>query len=235
MTLGNRIKEYEKVSYHLALKRMPLIIRVDGKSFHTFTKEMQKPFDPHLIDSMIYAAKQVAKEMQGFKVAYIQSDEVTFCLTDYDTLETQGWFNYELPKIISISASMMTLYFNANMNILKNAFFDSRAFNVPKEDIVNTFLWRAKDWERNSLQMYCRYFFSHKEIYKKNKNDIHNMLHNIGKNWTKDLSDREKNGTFLLKMDKGIKERSDILPTYENIANEINSLIIHKEYQEMNR
>ena len=223
MNLGARIKGYEKVSYHSALKRMPLMIRVDGKAFHTFTKGMKKPFDNHLINAMVYAAKQVAKEMQGFKIAYIQSDEATFCLTDYDTIETQGWFNYELPKIISISASMMTLHFNQYFDIHKSAFFDSRAFNVPVNDVVNAFLWRAKDWEKNSLQMYCRSFFSHKELHQKNRSDMHEMLHKIGKNWTNELSNREKNGTFLIKKDS-IEERCDILPTYESINSEINSL-----------
>lgn len=233
MSLGNRIKKYEKTFYHSALKRMPLIIRVDGRAFHTFTKNMKKPFDNDFMAAMIYAAKNTALDMQGFKAAYIQSDEVTFLLTDYDNLETEGWFNYELPKIISISASLMTLFFNKTLQFLdlpenKTAIFDSRAFTVPKEDVVNTFLWRAKDWERNSLQMYCRSIFSHKELHKKNRNDMHEMLHHKGKNWINDLNDMERNGTFLIRENKAIIHRSDILPSYENINNAIGHLFIVK-------
>jgi len=217
MKLADRIKKYEKTFCYYALKRMPLIIRVDGRTFHTFTKGLNKPFDNSLMDAMILAAKYVAKDIQGFKVAYIQSDEVTFCLTDYDTLETDGWFDYELPKVISISAAMMSVAFNKYYISAKMPVFDSRAFTVPKEEVCNVLVWRAKDWERNNLQMYSRSFFSHKQLHLKKRDDMHNMLHEIGKNWTTDLTDRERNGTFLLNTEEGIIERYDILPTYENI------------------
>jgi tRNA(His) 5'-end guanylyltransferase len=95
--------------------------------------------------------------------------------------------------------------------------FDSRAFTVPTDDVVNAFLWRAKDWERNSLQMYCRAFFSHKELHLKKRDDMHEMLHSIGRNWARDLSDQEKNGTFIISTDDGNITRTDILPNYESI------------------
>ena len=226
MRLGDRIKKYEKTFYHSALKRMPLMIRVDGRAFHTFTKGMRKPFDSEFMTAMVYAATNVALDMQGFKAAYIQSDEATFCLTDYDTLETEGWFNYELPKVISISASMMTLFFNKALPADKVAVFDSRAFTLPKEDVVNAFLWRAKDWERNSLQMYCRSIFSHKELHKKKREDMHEMLYQAGRNWTTDLSEGERNGTFLVKTDGEIITKTDILPRYESINDAIGNLFV---------
>lgn len=220
MKLADRIKKYERTFSHLALKRMPLIIRVDGRAFHTFTKGLKKPFDTELMEAMVSAAIHTAKDMQGFKAGYIQSDEVTFLLTDYDTFETEGWFDYKLPKVISISAALMSVAFNyyylTRQNILP--VFDSRAFTVPKEEVCNVFVWRAKDWERNSLQMYSRAFFSQKELHKKKREDMHEMLHDIGKNWTKDLSDRERNGTFIINSEGSIVERTDILPTYESIS-----------------
>lgn len=228
ITLGDRIKKYEKTFTHSALKRMPLIIRVDGRAFHTFTKGLNRPFDNGLIDAMVQSAKYVAKDMQGFKAAYIQSDEVTFYLTDYDTLETEGWFCYELPKVISISASLMSVAFNHFYPNDKLPVFDSRAFTVPKEEVVNCFVWRAKDWERNSLQMYARVFFSHKQLHQKKREDMHEMLHSIGKNWTTDISNRERNGTFLLNSKNGIIERSDILPSYESINEAIMSVMEEK-------
>ena len=219
MKLAERIKKYEKTFCHSALKRMPLIIRVDGRAFHTFTRYLHKPFDHDLMDAMTNAAEYVAKDMQGFKVAYIQSDEVTFCLTDYDTLETEGWFDYELPKVISISAAMMSVSFNNYYPTGIMPVFDSRAFTVPKEEVCNVLVWRAKDWERNSLQMYSRTFFSHKELHGKKRDDMHEMLHGVGKNWATDLTDRERNGTFLLNTEGGIVKRCDILPTYDSINN----------------
>ncbi len=216
-TLGDRIKSYERTFSGNALKRMPLMIRVDGRSFHTFTKGLQRPFDKKLMLAMVQSATHVAKEMQGFKVAYVQSDEVTFCLTDYDTIETEGWFGYKLNKVVSISATLMSVAFNKYFENDKMPIFDSRAFTLPKDDVVNAFLWRAKDWERNSLQMYCRSFFSHKELYKKKREDMHEMLFEINKNWATDLSEQERNGTFLINTDNGIVRRDDILPNYTSL------------------
>jgi tRNA(His) 5'-end guanylyltransferase len=161
--LGNRIKQYEAVMARQAMPRMPVMIRVDGRDFHTFTRMCGKPFDKSLMQAMVVAAKITAFDMQGFKCAYVQSDEASFVLTDYDTLETQGWFGYDLNKLISISAATMSVEFNRFYSMLGNVgalqVFDSRVFNVPKEDVVNALLWRAQDWQRNSLQMYCRSFF----------------------------------------------------------------------------
>lgn len=191
---------------------------MDGRAFHTFTKNMNRPFDDRFIQAMVQTAVAVASEMQGFKAAYVQSDEATFLLTDYDELTTQGWFVYNLQKIVSISASLMSVNFIRALGTSENPVFDSRAFNVPKEDVVNTFLWRAQDWQRNSLQMYSRAFFSHRELIGRDRSAMHNMLHTIDKNWATDLSNQYKNGTFLLNTEEGIITRTDVFPTYQSIA-----------------
>ena len=123
MSLGDRIKGYEKTFSHKAMKRTPLMIRVDGRAFHTFTRGLEKPFDSLLMTAMIESAMYVAKEMQGFKAAYVQSDEVTFCITDYDSLETEGWFDYKLSKVVSISAALMTAAFGLLFDSEKLAIF----------------------------------------------------------------------------------------------------------------
>jgi tRNA(His) 5'-end guanylyltransferase len=172
---------------------------VDGKAFHTYTRGMSKPFDANLIDSMIRAMEMTAKDMQGFKLAYHQSDEVTFLLTDYDNLDTQGWFDYELNKVVSISASLFTFHFNRCMvNTGRPALFDSRAFTVPVSDVPNVFLWRQRDWERNSVTMLAQSHFSHKQLHGKKVPDMHEMLHGVGINWAH-LDDHLKNGTFYLR------------------------------------
>jgi tRNA(His) 5'-end guanylyltransferase len=212
---------------------MPVMLRLDGKCFHTLTRDLNKPFSRSFIDAMVSSACEVAKEMQGFKVGYVQSDEATFCLTDYDRLETQGWFDYDLAKMVSISAALMSVAFTkqsyANSwidfrDVEGFPVFDSRAFSVPPDDVVNAFLWRAKDWERNSLQMYARSFFSHSELMNKGHEEIHEMLHGIGKNWATDLTDQERNGTFLILGPKGIETRTDVLPTYQAINEAIGKL-----------
>ncbi len=229
-SLGNRIKRYEQVFNQTAVPRMPLIIRVDGRAFHTFTRKMDKPFDQGFMNAMVYAARKVACQMQGFKAAYVQSDEVTFCLTDYDRLNSQGWFDYEINKVVSLSAATMSVYFG---RVFKDVgtppTFDSRAFSVPREDVSNVFLWRAQDWARNSLQMYAHANFSHKQLHQKNQIDMHEMLHSIGKNWTTDLNSMERNGTFLIAGEEGVLANSSILPSYKSIDGVIEQLLAAKE------
>ena len=110
--LGTRMKEYEKRNQYYLQKRTPVAIRVDGRSFHTFTKGFKRPFDDILMKSMQETAKYMCENIQGAKLAYVQSDEITIILVDYDTLETDCWFNYRTDKLCSIAASMATMIFN---------------------------------------------------------------------------------------------------------------------------
>ena len=196
-SLGDRIKGYEHVTNYRLPNRIPVILRVDGKAFHTFTRGMYKPFDGKLIESMVRAGERTAKNMMGFVLGYHQSDEFTFYLNNVQSLESQSWFNNEILKLTSITASMFTSYFNKEMGGTE-AVFDCRAFSVPFEDVPNVFIWRQQDWERNSVQMLARYHFSHKQCDRKNKSNLHEMLHSIGVNWN-DLDSVLKNGTFITK------------------------------------
>ena len=123
--LANRMKEYEKRNQYYLQKRTPVAIRVDGRSFHTFTKGFKRPFDDVLIKTMQETAKYMCENMGNAKFAYVQSDEITIILTDYDTLDTDCWFNYRTDKLCSISASMATMAFNKffanNVNIFRNS------------------------------------------------------------------------------------------------------------------
>ena len=242
-TLGDRMKRYEQASRFVLTRRMPVIIRVDGRAFHTYTKGFDRPFDDRIILTMVEAAQAVANEIQGLKVGYVQSDEASFLLTDYDKLETEGWFDYNVQKMCSIAASVMTANFNRQMvrNIIKFgnglpdpilsakiAYFDARAFNIPREDVVNYFLWRCRDWARNSVQMYARSHFSQKQLQGKKVPDMHEMLHGIGRNWATDLDNQKKNGTFIFSdfTSNAIKHN------YEEINNEIESLIYPSKNEE---
>ena len=72
-SLSDRIKGYENISRIYLPRRLPVIIRVDGRAFHTFTKGFQKPFDDVLFSAMIGAAIDLCKEISGAKskAAYI--------------------------------------------------------------------------------------------------------------------------------------------------------------------
>lgn len=181
--LGDRMKEnYENRAKTQLLRRTPVIIRLDGKAFHTFTRGFKKPFDDILIEAMQQTMLTLCKEIQGCVLGYTQSDEITLVLTDYKNLETAAWFDYDIQKVCSVSASIATLAFNkcflkemmqnkvglANsvhfQAWTKGALFDSRCFNIPKEEVTNCILWRQQDAIRNSINSVGQANFSHKEL-----------------------------------------------------------------------
>lgn len=125
-SLGNRMKGYENISRNYLIKKLPIIIRLDGKAFHSFTKGMKRPFDNLLIETMQETAKYLCENIQGCKLAYTQSDEITLLLTDYEKTDTQGWFEYNIQKMCSISASMATLSFNTIFKEKVETFFKSK-------------------------------------------------------------------------------------------------------------
>ena len=111
--LGTRMKEfYEQVPKTRLVRRMPVAIRIDGKAFHTCTRGFRKPFDHILIKTMQETTKYLCENIQGCVLGYTQSDEITLILVDYQKLTSSAWFDYEVQKLCSISASMAAMAFN---------------------------------------------------------------------------------------------------------------------------
>ena len=225
-SLGDRMKRYEGVSKTALMRRNPVIIRIDGKAFHTFTRGFQRPFDNILIKSMQETMKYLCENIQGCKLGYCQSDEISLLLTDYDNINTSAWFDYEVQKMCSIAASMATLAFNRIFNekvesanidsyvglnvgfeylsaldkaVEKGAMFDARVFSIPKDEVCNYFIWRQNDCTRNSIQMVGQANFSHKELQKKSCDKIQDMLMlDKGINWN-DFPTVQKRGSCCTK------------------------------------
>ena len=232
--LGIRMKtNYENIPKMKLMRREPVIIRIDGKAFHTFTRGFKKPFDHNLMDAMQLTMKRLCENIQGCVLGYCQSDEISLLLVDYEKLETDAFFDYEVQKLCSVSASMATLYFGQSfcqnievseaivasidesyelsddydreyLNKLADAndtgaMFDSRCFNIPKEEVTNYFYWRQLDAIRNSVQMVGRANFSHKELQGKSCNDIKDMLYDQkGIRW-ENLPTKEQRGSCCVK------------------------------------
>lgn len=250
-----RMKEYEKRNRYYLQKRIPVMIRIDGRSFHTFTKGFQKPFDDILIKSMQETMKYMCENIQGCVFGYTQSDEITLVLIDYQKLNTSSWFEYRIDKLCSISASMATMIFNKFFSnnvrteimdykssavpqsmefqqkmmkyhdaltnaMVKGAMFDSRCFNVPKEEVTNFVYWRQLDATRNSIQMVGQANFSHKQLQGKSCNMIQDMLFTEkGINWN-DLPIVKKRGSACIKDSEGhwfIDENMPILKTTDEV------------------
>ena len=151
--IGDRMKKnYENRARTYLTRRTPVIIRLDGKAFHTLTRDCEKPFDDRFGWAMQKTGSMLVHLIQGCLCAYVQSDEISLLLTDYRRFNTEAWFDYNLQKIVSVSAAMATAYFNEYYDSDRIAFFDSRAFNLPREEVNNYFVWRQKDWIRNSTR-----------------------------------------------------------------------------------
>lgn len=204
--LAKRMKEYESVSRTKLINRLPVVLRLDGKAFHSFTRNFQKPFDKVLIKTMQETMKYLCENIQGCVLGYTQSDEITLVLVNYEKLNSEPWFDYKVQKMCSIAASMATMAFNkifsentyllcdrdkngvikdklyiqihqAHLRSLyKGAMFDARCFNIPKEEVTNNIYWRQLDATRNSIQMVGQANFSHKELQNKSCNQIQDML-----------------------------------------------------------
>lgn len=217
--LGDRMKKNYENRYRIYLtRRTPVIIRVDGNAFHTFTKGLDTPFDSDFMWIMQQTCLNLCENIQGCVGGYVQSDEISLLLIDYQNLNTDAWFDYNLQKITSITAARATMVFNDmidNYIIPRNAgdyqdlwrrkrnsaMFDSRAFNIPKEEVCNYFIWRQKDAVRNSIQSVGQAYFSHKELDHKSQSDIQEMLfQKQGINWN-NYSISEKRGTFVHRFD----------------------------------
>lgn len=133
--LGDRMKEYyENRSKSYLTRRTPVIIRIDGCHFHSFCHGLRKPYDPNFIKAMQLTTKDLCENIQGCKIGYVESDEISLLLTDYDTLQTDAWFDYSVQKICSVAASMTAMYFNRNWSKLVEEFYEKNVEDNWHED-----------------------------------------------------------------------------------------------------
>ena len=93
VALGDRHKNYyEHRQRFYLLRRIPVIMRLDGKAFHTLTrKHCEKPFDAKFQDAMVAGAKGCLEMISGAQCAYVASDECTILIMDFDKLSTDAW------------------------------------------------------------------------------------------------------------------------------------------------
>ena len=241
-SLGDRMKDFYEDRYRFLLpRRTNILIRIDGKAFHTYTRGLKRPHDIGLSEDMDATTKYLCENIQGAKMGYVQSDEISILLTDYDTLDTSPWFDHNLQKMCSIAASLATAKFNQlrmarasqevweisdgedtlytdDISKFKLAMFDARIFVIPeKEEVINYFIWRQQDATRNSISMAAQSMFSHKELQGKSSNVMQDMMMTQkGTNWN-DYPSRFKRGgavvkvTEMFKRQKGTKGPGEII------------------------
>lgn len=195
LELGNRMKNYyEQVSKTKLMRKCSVAIRIDGCHFRTFTKNLNKPFDDIVIKTMQSTMKYLCANIQGCILGYTQSDEITLILTDYKNIDSDAWFDYEVEKLCSVSASMATLAFNQffkeNVTLykLKVSLYKFKAYDgisKYKDDITEKYIKNLDKAIENGAIFDARCFNVPKEevtnlLYWRQKDAIRNSIQMVG-------------------------------------------------------
>ena len=198
---GDRMKTYERLAESQLIPNLPIVVRLDGKSFSKYTSRLERPYDLKLIELMQNTCKHLMKISHNIKVAYQQSDEITLIISnDYDNPVE---YNGRVQKLCSILAAECSVYFATHAYTLENALhdhpvFDCRIFNVPDwVEASNAVLWREQDATKNSIQLAGQSNFSHKEMQGLKNNQVQEKLlleKNI--NWN-DYTASFKRGSYI--------------------------------------
>lgn len=198
------MKSYEIPSTaRKAFKGQPLVVRLDGQAFHTFTKGLKRPYDERLSQLMVETAKALVARYNP-NIAYTQSDEITLVWNIDCGSSADFPFDGRFQKIESLIPGYATGFFNKQLakylpeKVDSIAVFDGRAFVVPTLiEAYNEFLWRQQDATKNAISMAAQSMFSHKALSKKNSAEMQEMI--FQKNGTNfnDYPAFFKRGTFL--------------------------------------
>ncbi len=211
MNLDDRMKSYEQATRTVLPRRMPIIVRVDGKAFSKYTKQLEKPFDRNFISVMEDVAIALCQEIQGAQIAYSQSDEVSVLVHGYKKFESEPWFANQVQKMVSVAAAVSAATFTANswrmwrqhdeaasLDQIEPAYFDARAFVLPEAEVNNYFVWRQRDGIRNSIQMFASCHFSHSQLHKKSTSEMIEMCKAKGHDWNA-LPPSQRHGRCVFK------------------------------------
>lgn len=220
-SLGERMKMYENSYRNHLPENLPIIIRLDGAHFHTFTKGLVKPFDEKLMDAFAETCKYLAEKINGVKYVYHQSDEISLLIRNDDNLNTQPWFKNNLQKLVSISASLVTAKFNEEIRKhypeKELATFDSRVFILPEKEVHNYFVWRQNDCMRNAVSMVAQSLFSQSELSKVKKDSmIEKMLNEKDVDFYKEISIAKQRGTSFEKEKTVLMPNENFKDVYNN-------------------
>jgi tRNA(His) 5'-end guanylyltransferase len=200
-TLTDRMKLYEGAAQTHLTRRMPCLLRLDGRAFHSYTRGLERPWDVGLERCMQATMLGLCEEVAGCVLGYQQSDEISLLLVDYMKFETMPWFDNNVQKLVSVAASIATqsFLFAAALHLPAKAghpaHFDARAFALPREEVNNYFVWRQQDAVRNSILGLGQAHFSPRQLHGQNTDQIQEMLwqeHHI--NWSQDTPTYRKRG-----------------------------------------
>ena len=202
-SFGDRMKMYEnQIVDARTMPLIPVMARLDGKAFHSFCRDLERPFDQGFHQLMVQTGHSLLEKSNAL-ICYVQSDEISLCWLA-ETTKTQIFMGGRIMKMVSVLAGIAADTFNTTMETYlpeKNShgLFDCRVWQVPnKTEGANVFLWREQDATRNSVLGLGQAHFSHRQLHRKCQTDIHDLLYKKGVNWN-NLPAWAKRGTWLQK------------------------------------
>lgn len=210
VTLGELVKFMESdFETHLD-KKIPAIIRLDGKGFSKLTSKLKNPFNPQFEQIMITVTQFLCEKVQDVVAAYTQSDEITLVVvpkpSKEENKEPNAWYDFRVQKMASTSASMCAVEFYKHSLALSlfgnddfDVAFDSRVFSCAPSNVIKVLMWRQQDCMKNSISKFAQQTLSHKQVQGKNGREKIEMCLEQDRSWEKDLSWSFKYGTFLHK------------------------------------
>ena len=201
-TLGDRMKQWENAYRSVVEPHSYLMLRLDGRAFHTYTRGLSRPFDAELVAAMDATMVALCEEIDGVRLAYCQSDEISLVVTDWrHGAPTPGnptglrlsepWLGGVVAKILSISAAVASVEFNdvrVGQSQRAGAVFDARLWTFPGDEqgqaeVGNYLLWRQRDAIKNSVTMAASAVFSRRRLHGVNSEEKHRLLVEAGKPW----------------------------------------------------
>jgi len=235
-TMGDRMKLYEGMeAMRILTPRLPIIIRADGRAFHTFTRGMKYPIDMDLHNAMVATMKALVDETDAC-IGYVQSDEISLVLSD----EKDPMFGGRPMKLASVVASLATAVFNQEIHKAYPdkplATFDCRVWAVPSRDeAANAILWREFDATKNSISMAARSVVSDAKLMGLNSSQKQDVLMENGINWN-DYPAFFKRGTYARRVTfqrKLTADELEALPPMHNARKDPDMLVTRSEVREI--
>lgn len=199
LTLAGRMKRYEHTYRTFLPRRSWTLMRLDGRAFHTYTQDLERPYDAAFAADMDATALALCREMSGVAFAYVQSDEISLLLTDFASHTTEPWMGGNIAKLLSLSAGIASATFNdLRRGDGPLGIFDSRVWSMSDPaEVGNYFLWRQRDATKNSISMAASAHFPEKRLHGLSSGQRQELLWSeAGVNWN-DYPDGFKRGRVL--------------------------------------
>lgn len=195
LTLKERMKSIQAIRDYKLNKDSYILCHIDGRAFSKMIKKRFKlPFDDDFMQMMDETAAYVCSNVQGAKLAYVQSDEISIVITSFkydidELFNSSPFFDYRLCKLQSIIASLATAKFNQlytlrtinedsnksirqQINEIPLIQFDCKCWDVNTyEDMFAWFKFRQNDCIRNSKNQFAQAYCSHKDLLNKNSDE----------------------------------------------------------------